>query len=140
MVARNYDVSEEPDNRLIKRITNHLRDLRKLLSSEVLKFSQTDLDVKASEKEVHTGRKKSATFPFQPFSQQFVQCHIHLPIQRAQKESWKRRGGTYKREVRGKQEIECQGALFAPDGGLRVSLKGKERQRKRETGRNDNTT
>lgn len=35
--------------------------------------------------------------------------------------------------MRGKQEIECQGALFAPDGGLRVSLKGTERQRERET-------
>lgn len=79
-----------------------------------------------------TRRKKIAALPFQPSAQQFVQCHIHPPIQRAQKESWKRRGGTYKREVRGKQEIECQGALFAPDGGLRVSLKGKERHRKRE--------
>lgn len=49
-------------------------------------------------------------------------------------------GGTYKREVRGKQEIECQGVLFAPDGGLRVSLKGKGRRRKRETERNDNAT
>lgn len=35
--------------------------------------------------------------------------------------------------MRGKQEIECQGALFAPDRGLRVSLKGAERQRERET-------
>lgn len=34
--------------------------------------------------------------------------------------------------MRGKQEIECQGALFAPDGGFRVSLKGTERQRERD--------
>lgn len=39
--------------------------------------------------------------------------------------------------MRGKQEIECQGALFAPDGGFRVSLKGTERQRDR---RKDNKT
>lgn len=41
-----------------------MRDLRKPLSSEVLKFSQTDLDVNASEKEVHTGRKKICYVPF----------------------------------------------------------------------------
>lgn len=41
--------------------------------------------------------------------------------------------------MRSKQEIECQGALFAPDGGLRVSLKGTERQRKRDR-RKDNKT
>lgn len=35
--------------------------------------------------------------------------------------------------MHGKQEIECQGALFAPDGGLRVSLKETEKQRERET-------
>lgn len=35
--------------------------------------------------------------------------------------------------MHGKQEIECQGALFAPDGGLRVSLRGTERQRERGT-------
>lgn len=41
--------------------------------------------------------------------------------------------------MHGKQEIECQGALFAPDGGLRVSLKGTERQNDRDR-RKDNKT
>lgn len=84
--------------------------------------------------------KKNSVLPFQPSAQQFVQCHIHPPIQRAQKESWKRKGGTYKREVRGKQEIECQGALFAPDGGWGVSLKEKERHRKERENEKANTT
>lgn len=32
--------------------------------------------------------------------------------------------------MRAKQEIECQGALFASDGGFRVRLKEKETLRK----------
>lgn len=42
--------------------------------------------------------------------------------------------------MRGKQEIECQGALFAPDGGLRVSLKGdRKTERKRDRGKDNKT-
>lgn len=76
----------------------------------------------------------TAKFPPHPSTRTPIRPMPHPSTYSAHtKRALKRRKSAYNREVRGKQEIECQGALFVPDGGLRVSLKGTERQRERET-------
>lgn len=60
-----------------------------------------------------------------------AQCHSHPSIHPAQKRVQKEKQHIQWRKCTASKKNECQETLFAHDGGLRVSLKGTERERER---------